>query len=76
MLIRPTVLFEIPPLQDPIAELPASEFHEICVFWPDQFEEIANNRLLIPDQKATVEDIAHLKKLTKVFFCHCHSGNK
>jgi hypothetical protein len=68
MFIRPTVLFEIPPLQDPIAELPASEFYELCRFWPGQFEEIANNLLLIPVQIVCSTTRCSFSKHVAVFF--------
>jgi hypothetical protein len=44
------VLFQYPPLQDPITEIPSLEFYELCGFWPGQFEEIANNLSQIPDR--------------------------
>jgi hypothetical protein len=52
MFVRPTVLFEQPPLLDPVAELPSSEFYAICVFWPGQLQEISDNLLLIPERIA------------------------
>jgi len=52
MFVRPTVLFEQPPLLDPVAELPSSEFYEMCGFWPGQFQEISDNLLLIPERIA------------------------
>jgi hypothetical protein len=71
MFIRPTVLFEIPPLQDPIAELPASEFYKLCGFWPGQFEEIANNLLLIPDQIVCSTTRCSASKHVAVFLMLC-----
>jgi hypothetical protein len=50
MVCRPTVLFHAPPVVDPVAELPSSEFYELSGFWPGQFMEISDNLLLIPQQ--------------------------
>jgi hypothetical protein len=48
MFVCPTILLEQPPLVDPVAELPSSEFYEMCGFWPGQFIEICENFALIP----------------------------
>ena len=50
MYVRPTVVFNDPPLMDPVAELPATEFYELAGFWPGQFVEVSDNLVLIPDQ--------------------------
>jgi hypothetical protein len=49
MYIRPTVLFDQLPLEDPIAELQPTEFYELCGFWPGQFREVVDSLSLLPD---------------------------
>ncbi len=43
MFVRPTALFHQPPLLDPVAELPSSEFYKMCGFWPG----LASSRKLV-----------------------------
>ncbi len=50
MVVCPTVLYHAPPVTDPVAELPSSEFYELSGFWPGQFLEISDNLLLLPQQ--------------------------
>jgi hypothetical protein len=50
MVVRPTVLFNQPPLSDPIAELPSTEFYEMSGFWPGQFMEVVDNLIRLPDR--------------------------
>jgi hypothetical protein len=49
MVVRPTVLFRDPPMANPIEELTPYHFYQNSGFWPDQFLEIPQNLLLIPD---------------------------
>jgi hypothetical protein len=46
MYIRPTVLFDLPPVTDPDNELLPSEFYELSGFWPGQFIEIVDHLIL------------------------------
>jgi hypothetical protein len=48
MFIRPTILFNEGPMEDPVYELPSPEFYELSGFWPNQFREIVDNLHLIP----------------------------
>jgi hypothetical protein len=48
MFIRPTILFNEGPMEDPVSELPSKEFYELSGFWPYQFREIVDNLHLIP----------------------------
>jgi len=48
MFNRHTVLFHAPPVTDPVAELPSSEFYELSGFRPGRFQEISDNLLLLP----------------------------
>ena len=50
MHVRPTLLFDYLPFDDPIAELVPTEFYELSGFWPDQFTEIINNLTLLPER--------------------------
>jgi hypothetical protein len=50
MFIRPTILFNEQPMEDPVNELPPTEFYELSGFWPGQFREIVDNLHLIPDR--------------------------
>jgi hypothetical protein len=34
---------------NPLAEFSVHRFYQLCGFWPDQFEEVADNLLLIPE---------------------------
>jgi len=83
MYIRPTVLFDQLPLEDPIAELLPTEFYELCGFWPGQFCEVVDNLSLLPDtitcpitQCAASKDLAfflslrHWKKAGGCLLCH------
>ncbi len=48
MFIRLTILFNEQPMEDPMNELPPTEFYELSGFWPYQFWEIVDNLHLIP----------------------------
>jgi hypothetical protein len=50
MFVHHTVVFHAPPVTDPVAELPSSDFYELSGFWPGQFMEISDNLLLLPQQ--------------------------
>jgi hypothetical protein len=50
MFVYPIVLFEQAPLVDLVAELPSSEFYEMCGFYPGQLTEICDNLVLIPNR--------------------------
>jgi hypothetical protein len=49
MVHRPTTIFQHQPVMNPLAEFSAHRFYQLCGFWPDQFEEVADNLLLIPE---------------------------
>ena len=49
MHVRPTILFQDAPLEDPVEELPAATVFQLSGFWPGQFTEVSNNLLLVPD---------------------------
>jgi hypothetical protein len=49
MYIRPTALFDLPPLTDPVNESLSAEFYELSGFWPGQFIEIVDHLVLIPE---------------------------
>ena len=49
MFVRPTILFQDPPLQNPVEEIPSATFYQVTGFWPAQIEEIMENLTLIPD---------------------------
>jgi hypothetical protein len=49
MVMRPTVLFRNPPMANPVDELTSYNFYHFSGFWPDQFTEICENLMLIPD---------------------------
>ncbi len=49
MVMRPTVLFRNPPMANPVDELTSYNFYHYSGFWPDQFTEICENLILIPD---------------------------
>jgi hypothetical protein len=72
MFIRPTVLFHAPPLVDPVAELPSSEFYELSGFWPGQFLEISENLLLIPEQIICPVTRCKASKQLALFVLLCH----
>ena len=50
MFVRPTILFQDPPLQNPVEEIPSATFYQVTGFWPGQFKEIVENLTLIPDR--------------------------
>lgn len=50
MNLRPTIIYDDPPLENPVEELPSATFHQLYGFWPGQFEEIVSNLVLVPDQ--------------------------
>jgi hypothetical protein len=52
MFIRPTILFNEQPMEDPVNELPFTEFYELSGFWPVKFGEVVDNLCLIPGQIA------------------------
>ena len=49
MVLRPTTLFREPPVVNPLQECSSHRFYQLCGFWPDQFTEVIDNLLLIPD---------------------------
>jgi hypothetical protein len=49
MVLRPTTLFREPPVVNPLQEYSSHRFYQLCGFWPDQFTEVIDNLLLIPD---------------------------
>jgi hypothetical protein len=49
MVLRPTTLFGEPPVLNPLQEYSSHRFYQLTGFWPDQFVEVADNLLLIPD---------------------------
>ena len=49
MVVWPTLLFRDPPIVNPIEELTPYRFYQNSGFWPDQFLEISQNLILIPD---------------------------
>jgi len=48
MFIRLTILFNEQPMEDPVNELPSTEFYELSGFWPAQFQEVVDNLQMIP----------------------------
>jgi hypothetical protein len=50
MVVRPTVLFPDPPVEDPLQEFSTYHFYQLCGFWPEQLTEVVNNLVLIPDR--------------------------
>ncbi len=49
MVMRLMVLFRNPPMANPMEELTSYNFYHYYGFWPDQFIEICNNLILIPN---------------------------
>ena len=49
MVLRPTTLFREPPVVNPLQEYSSHRFYQLCGFWSDQFTEVIDNLLLIPD---------------------------
>lgn len=49
MVIRSTLLFRNPPMANPVEELTSYNFYQSSGFWPDQFTEISENLILIPN---------------------------
>jgi hypothetical protein len=47
MVNRPVTLFQQQPVENPLEEFSCHHFHQLCGFWPDQFEEVSNNLLRI-----------------------------
>jgi hypothetical protein len=50
MVHRPTTFFQQQPVVNPLAEFSAHRFYQLCGFWPDQFEEVVDYLLLIPER--------------------------
>jgi hypothetical protein len=50
MVHRPTTLFQQQPVVNPLEEFSAQSFYQLCGVWPDQFKEVADNLLLIPER--------------------------
>jgi hypothetical protein len=50
MVHRPVTLFQQQPVENPMEEFSCHCFYQLCGFWPDQFEEVSNNLLLIPER--------------------------
>ncbi len=67
MSVRPTVLVQVHPVQDPVNEFPASEFYELSGFWPGQFTKIVNNLSLIPDRVVCPETCCAGTKHVAIF---------
>ena len=49
---RPTKSYDLPPLSqhDMFNEFTSHDFYYVSGFWPDQFDEIVENMILIPDK--------------------------
>lgn len=68
MHVRPTLLFDHLPFDDPIAELVPTEFYELSGFWPDQFTEIINNLTLLPERIVCPITRCYASKQLAIFF--------
>jgi hypothetical protein len=49
MVLKPTILFGELPVVDPLQEYSPHRFYQLSGFCPDQFLEVADNLLLIPN---------------------------
>jgi hypothetical protein len=49
MVVRPTILFEGFPVQNPVDEFSSYGFYQECGFWPSQFQEVIYYLILLPD---------------------------
>jgi len=49
MVVRPTILFEGFPVQNPVDEFSSYGFYQECGFWPSQLQEVIDNLILLPD---------------------------
>jgi hypothetical protein len=36
-------------MENPVEKLPAATFFQLSGFWPEKFEEVINNLLVLPD---------------------------
>ena len=72
MYVRPTVLFNVLPLDEPINELPSSEFYELSGFWPGQLKEILENLTLIPERIVCPITRCAASKEVSIFLLLCH----
>jgi hypothetical protein len=67
MFIRPTILFNEQPMDDPVNELPSTEFYELSGFWPAQFREVVDNLRLIPGRITCSVTCSALSKDVAIF---------
>jgi hypothetical protein len=72
MYRRPSFLFDQLPLEDPLAELMATEFYELRGVWPGQFHEIVDNLTLIPGRIICPSRRCTASKELAIFIMLCH----
>jgi hypothetical protein len=49
MVVRPAILFEGFPVQNPVDEISSYGFYQECGFWLSQFQEVIDNLILLQD---------------------------
>jgi len=49
MVVRPTILFEGFPVQNPVDKFSSYGFYQECGFWHSPFQEVIDNLILLPD---------------------------
>jgi hypothetical protein len=74
MVIRPTMLFREPPMANPVQELTSYNFFQSSNFWLDQFSDISENPMLIPDIIVCECARYSVRNDLALFLMLCHSN--